>query len=404
MASLDGPTHGKAVICTDLAEPSFVPSLFYRLTGLSQFDTVNLNLCTHLIYMDVSFTRITDFSNPWPYVTSDYSHVQILRKRYPHLKISLGILNDANDLANIASDQISLQKFIKSALDFVLNNNLDGLNLYWNYLDWNIYDKSSAKANILTLVMELSNRFKHRQLLLTSAFAEHTTETFEEIYDYVEMSKYLDFMHFNKLQKVDAIIKLGVPPSKIIIEFNTKTLSDRVAQFMLTDLYSFMNSFKVFLKYNEICDLLSTNEVISKVYDANTEQMVAHYVDGKSNKMHSISYESTYTLANKTRRAMRHNLGGVSVNNIDADDSKGRCKIETDTFDDFVTNSNVTLNIPIRRDPTFPLLRTINEAIVLALDEMGQPPKPIDNKISSRKQSNNVPTWDTLLANFIDSF
>lgn len=315
----------------------------------------------------------------------------------------MGILNDANDLANIASDQINLQRFVKSALDFILTNKLDGLNLYWNYLDWNIYDKAFAKANILTLVKELSNRFKSHRLLLTSAFAEQSTETFEEIYDYVEMSKYLDFMHFYTLQKIDAIIKLGVSSSKIIVEFNTKTISDRVAQFTLTNLNSIMNSFKVFLKYDEICDLLSHNEVVSKMYDSNTEQMVAQYIDAESNKMHSISFESTYTLANKTRRAMKRNLGGVSVSNIDADDSKGICKIENDTFYDFITNSNVTLNIPIRRNSTFPLLRTINQAIALTLEEMGEPSKSNHNKLASKKPKNSPQTWDTILANFIDS-
>lgn len=309
----------------------------------------------------------------------------------------MGILNDANDLANIASDQSSLHNFIKSALDFVLKNNLDGLNLYWKNINWNIYNNLSAKENILLLVKELSKSFRSNNLLLMSAFAEPTVD-YEKIYDYVKLSQYLDFMHFNKLKQIDDIIKLGVSPSKIIMEFNTKTLSDRLGQFTLTDLNSFMDSLKVFLKYNEICDLLSNNKVIYKVYDPNVEQIVARYID-TANEMHTIQFESTRTLANKTRHAIKRNLGGVSITSIDADDSKGRCKIEQDTFDDFKLNSKVDVNIPIRRDVTFPLLRTINQAIVLTLEEIGQ--IPIRSKAANK--SSTMITWDTILANLIDS-
>lgn len=304
----------------------------------------------------------------------------------------MGVLNDANDLANIAADEKSLRRFVKSALDFALKYNLNGLNLYWRNLNWNIYGNlSSTKENILTLVKELSKNFKANNLLLTSAFADST----EDIYDYLAMSQYLDLIHLNKLQKIDDIIKLGVPSTKLIFEFNTKALSDRVGQFTIRDLGSFMDSFKVFLKYSEICDLLSNNKVISKMYDPNTEEMVANYIDSTTQEIHTIRYESTRTLADKTRRAMRLNLAGVSINSIDADDSEGKCKIEKDTFADFRSNSNVTLNIPIRRDATFPLLRSINQAIGLALNEMSETQKPSDNEVSS--------SWDRLLANFIDS-
>lgn len=293
---------------------------------------------------------------------------------------------------------MNLHNFVKSALDFVLKNNLDGLNLYWKNINWNIYNNLSAKANILLLVKELSKSFRSNNLLLTSAFAEPTVD-YEEIYDYVGLSQYLDFMHFNKQKQVDDIIKLGVSPSKIIMEFNTKTLSDRLGQFKLMNLDSFMDSLKVFLKYNEICDLLSNNKIISKVYDPNIEQMVASYIDA-ANEMHTIQFESTRTLANKTRRAIKRNLGGVSITSIDADDSKGKCKIEHDTFDDFKINSMFEVNIPMRRDATFPLLRTINQAIVLTLEEMEQ--ISTRSKVVNSNKSSTI-TWDTILANLIDS-
>lgn len=307
----------------------------------------------------------------------------------------MGILNDVNDLAHIGSNQTNLQKFVKSALDFVLKNNLSGLNLYWKTVNWNIYDNLSAKADILMLAKELYRSFKPNNLLLTSSF----TETYTEIYDFVALSPYFDFMQFDKLQKVDEIIKLGVPSKKIIIELNNNIWSDRVGKFTLSDFNSFLNSFKVYLTYREMCDLLSNNKIISKEYDMNAEEMVARYIDTESKEVYSIRYKNTRILANTTRRAMRRNLGGVCITSIVADDAEGRCNIEMDTFDDFKTNSNATLNIPIRRDATFPILRTINQAIELSLDEMHVPRTLNNNYMNSGNQSNTMTGWDSFFTN-----
>lgn len=68
-----------------------------------------------------------------------------------------------------------------------------------------------------------------------------------------------------------------------------------------------------------------------------------------------------------------------------ADDFHGDCDIDDDTFVDFKPVPGVTLNIPKRYNANYPLLRTINEATVLALDEIAQeallPSKDKDNEI-----------------------
>lgn len=69
---------------------------------------------------------------------------------------------------------------------------------------------------------------------------------------------------------------------------------------------------------------------------------------------------------------------------IDTDDFLGDCDIDDDTFADFKPLPGVTLNIPKRFHAKFPLLKTINEATVVALDEIAQEaqlPTDKDNEI-----------------------
>lgn len=74
------------------------------------------------------------------------------------------------------------------------------------------------------------------------------------------------------------------------------------------------------------------------------------------------------------------------------DDFHGDCDIDDDTFADFKPVPGVTLHIPKRYNANYPLLRTINEATVLALDEIAQeallPNKDKDNEIPHGNEEN----------------
>lgn len=85
-----------------------------------------------------------------------------------------------------------------------------------------------------------------------------------------------------------------------------------------------------------------------------------------------VTYDSSRSIANKVRYAMRKNLGGISGWDISMDDFQGDCSIDTDTFMDFKTVPGVQLTKPIRKQRDYPLLRTINEAISLAMEEIRQ--------------------------------
>lgn len=82
--------------------------------------------------------------------------------------------------------------------------------------------------------------------------------------------------------------------------------------------------------------------------------------------------DSSRSIANKVRFAMKRGLTGVAMDFLDFDDVFGKCGIDNDTFEDFKPIEGVTLKFPKRTDPTFLLLRTVNEAIDVTMDEIKQ--------------------------------
>lgn len=81
---------------------------------------------------------------------------------------------------------------------------------------------------------------------------------------------------------------------------------------------------------------------------------------------------------------------------IDTDDFQGDCdsSLNEDRFSDFRTKPQVKLNFPKLASKTYPLLRTINDAIQLSLDEMNQEQNnnlDKENEIDSNEQTNPKP-------------
>lgn len=107
-----------------------------------------------------------------------------------------------------------------------------------------------------------------------------------------------------------------------------------------------------------------------KEWNGPSSEVLARYRNG--NVTNVVTYDSSRSVANKVRYAMRKNLGGIACWDISLDDFQGDCSTDTDTFMDFKTLSDVQLRIPTRQQKDYPLLRTINEAISLAMDEIKQ--------------------------------
>lgn len=193
------------------------------------------------------------------------------------------------------------------------------------------------------------------------------------------------------------LIKLGASPSKIVmgVPFYGRTF---ITNFdgnygdASTDI-AFQGPFtreNGFLGYNEICALLSNRTTKwTTSWDSATSQGIARHRDETTGVTKVVVYDSTRSIAKKMRFAMEYKLGGVMTWSIDTDDFLGDCDVEQETFDDFGNTAGVKLTLPKRVNSNYPLLRTINEGIIIALDEIDQ-----ENAIKQSEADNEIPHGD----------
>lgn len=274
------------------------------------------------------------------------------------------------------------------------------------------------RDNFVQLVKELKNELKKYNLILTSAIGA-SKATIDQAYNIRELSKYLDFLHImcydyggswdkkitanaplhsdddlNVESTIKHLIKLGANPSKIVmgVPFYGRTFVtnlDGNYGDASNDL-GFQGPFTRetgFLGYNEICAIL-TNRTSkwTNAWDDATSQGIARFKDEQTGETKVVVYDSTRSVAKKIKFAMKNDLAGVMTWSIDTDDFLGDCNIEHETFDDFGGTVGVKLTLPKRVNSNYPLLRTLNEAIIIALDEIEQ-----ENEIKENEIENEIP-------------
>lgn len=233
----------------------------------------------------------------------------------------------------------------------------------------------------MSLLSDLSKSFHSQNLSLTASFAGKS-------YDYVALSQYLDRMHLYLPQvSIEKVKNSDVPSSKLVLAI----------YFMgFEGVYDINGDFRreKLLRYDEVCNIESSNGnvILDKAYDEHINRIRIQYGNQKG-EIRYIQFDNTRTVAHKTRYAMRNNFGGVLAYAIDYD-SLGKCGIEADTFNDFKPVNGVILSIPTRHNRTAPLLRTINDAIVVSIDEIEQERQLI-------KSNQRGWLYNTLMNNFL---
>ncbi|XP_035791160.1 probable chitinase 2 [Anopheles albimanus] len=379
--------------------------------NLEAFDPT---LCTHAIYafagLDEQNKTIKSL-DPWQDLKEDYGkggyeRLTSMRKTNPHLKVLLalgGWEEGSEKYSNFTANATNRQEFVMNALDYVRQYDFDGLDLDWEYPTQRGGDPVD-RENFVALVQELSTLFKKNNLLLTSAFAASKT-IIDEAYDIPALSKYLDFLHimcydyhgswdgkvgpnaplassdFLSIEyTIEHLLNLGAPPNKIVLglPFFGRTFVSRIVGAGMGD-----DADKVgfagpatkengFMGYNEICEELKRNPNNWRLtWDVASAEMVATKSNNTASQV--VVYDSTRSIANKVRFAVRLNLAGLLAWSIDTDDFNGLCKPELDTYEDFVKKVDISrFNIPLPVNGKYPLLKTISNAIVVAYEELAQ--------------------------------
>ncbi|KAL7733630.1 hypothetical protein ACLKA6_005082 [Drosophila palustris] len=401
-----GPAHDKVVVCYISTWAVYRPK-----PGAYSIEHFDPSLCTHAIYafagLDITQSSIKSL-DPWQdlkeeYGKGGYERLTDLKRTHPHLKVSLAIggwNEGSKNYSTMVANVLQRGQFVRQVSSFVRKYNFDGLDLDWEYPTQR-GGSPKDRENFVALTKELREEFDNHGLLLTSAIGA-AKNVIDQAYDVRQLARYLDYLHImcydyhgswdHKIgynapltaaavdplsvqYTIDYLLKQGAPPSKLVLglPFYGRTFKTS-AQGNLDDASDgagFQGPFTRedgFLGYNEICNILSNKTSgWTKQWDPQTSQVLARSERNVfTQDVNGVTFDSSRSIANKVKFAMKKRLAGVMVWSVDTDDFLGDCQLDEDTFADF----RLVTTAPRRLSHNYPLLRTINEATSLALEEI----------------------------------
>ncbi|XP_064539452.1 probable chitinase 2 [Drosophila montana] len=406
VAAKTGPTHNKVVVCYISTWAVYRPG-----QGAYSIENFDPNLCTHAVYafagLDITQSAIKSL-DPWQdlqeeYGKGGYERLTGLKRSHPHLKVSLAIggwNEGSKNYSTLVANAQQRGHFVKQVTSFVRKYNFDGLDLDWEYPTQR-GGTPQDRENFVALTKELREEFDNHGLLLTSAIGA-AKNVIDQAYDVRQIARYLDFLHImcydyhgswdqkvgynapltaaaldplSVQYSIDYLLKLGAPAAKLVLglPFYGRTFKT-VSQGNVDDAsdgIGFRGPYTRedgFLGYNEICSILSNKTSgWSTQWDGATSQVVARSERNVfTQDVSVVTFDSSRSIANKVKFAMKKRLAGVMVWSVDTDDFLGKCQLDEDTYADF----RLVKTAPRRLNQNYPLLRTINEATSLALEEL----------------------------------
>ncbi|CAG2101361.1 unnamed protein product [Medioppia subpectinata] len=167
-------------------------------------EDINGDLCTHIIYSFVGLDNKTyDLRQLDPKYAIDqkgYERFVGLRKKYPHLKLSVAIGGwdeGGKQYSEMVANKDKRTTFIKEVVDLLNKYGFDGFDLDWEYPGAS--DRQGAyadKANYLLLVQEMRAAFdkQSRKLLLTAAVPVPKFRL-QDGYEVKQLGELLDQIH-----------------------------------------------------------------------------------------------------------------------------------------------------------------------------------------------------------------
>ncbi|CAH0555523.1 unnamed protein product [Brassicogethes aeneus] len=164
---------------------------------------IDASLCTHIAYgfavLDANTLTLKPHDT-WADIDNDfYKKVTDLRSKGVKVVLALGGWNDSlgNKYSRLVNDPGARSRFIQHAMQFIEKWNFDGLDLDWEYPKcWQVdcnKGPASDKQGFAALVTELSNAFKPKGLLLSSAVSP-SKAVIDAGYDVPTLSNHFDWI------------------------------------------------------------------------------------------------------------------------------------------------------------------------------------------------------------------
>lgn len=330
-------------------------------------EDIDTDLCTHIVYgfavLDYS-ELVVRTHDSWADIDNKfYARVVAMKAKGAKVSLAIGGWNDSqgDKYSRLVRSAAARAKFIKHISGFIEKHEFDGLDLDWEYpVCWQVDCKKGfpdEKEGFAALVRELSNEFKPRGWLLSSAVSP-SKKVIDAGYDVPTLAKYFDWIavmtydfhgqwdkktghvaplfyhpdddvsYFNANFSMNYWIEQGAPSRKLIMGMplygQSFTLSDAKSNGLNAHAPGPGTAGEFtraagFLAYYEICDRVQ-NRGWNIVKD-NLARMGPYAYKGNQ----WVSYDDKETLKRKSQLIRSLNLGGGMIWALDLDDFKNRC-------------------------------------------------------------------------------
>lgn len=214
--------------------------------------------------------------------------------------------------------------------------------------------------------------FQSNNLLLTLSF-KGNKDALVNALDYATMQHYVEFIQFISVKPthrnsnsieivkqfpflnntINSLVKSGVSPMKTIIGIRKFCGYEREIA-ALVHKFTFVARYQLSTDWHKVLDCVQIPKKISEI------------------RSRCIEFESARSVANQIRLLMKRNIAGVNVYALNSYDYFIGPHMTMDTFADFKAIDGITLKIPEQSDDQYPLVKTINEAMLITQSEIIQ--------------------------------
>ncbi|KAF2900731.1 hypothetical protein ILUMI_05456 [Ignelater luminosus] len=175
------------------------------LEGIAKFlpNNIDSDLCTHIVYVYAILDEINLTLKPEDDLRETekdyYKNITALRTK--GIKVVLGFVGWTESIkekySRLINDPTARKKFIANAIEYIRDNNFDGLELAWFYPKcWHGYcnkGPESDKPAFAAFIKELHDAFAPRNLLLSAHVSRRKIDA-DSGYDVPTLSRYLDWI------------------------------------------------------------------------------------------------------------------------------------------------------------------------------------------------------------------
>ncbi|XP_037913621.1 probable chitinase 10 [Hermetia illucens] len=330
-------------------------------------DDIDDSLCTHIVYGFAVLnpnTLTIKTHDSWADIDNRfYERVVEYKKKGIRVTLAIGGWNDSlgDKYSRLVLNPQARARFIKHVIEFLEKYGFEGLDLDWEYpVCWQVEcnkGKPEEKQGFASLVRELSQEFRPRGLLLSSAVSP-SKMVIDAGYDVPELARYFDWIavmtydfhghwdkqtghvaplyyypgdtydYFNGNFSIHYWIEKGTPPNKLVMgmplygqsfslaDTNKRGLNEKSYGPGEAGQYTRSGGF---LAYYEICENINRG---GWTVVRDPEGRIGPYAY-KGNQW--VSYDDVSEIRRKSDFVRSLRLGGGMVWALDLDDFRGRC-------------------------------------------------------------------------------